>query len=504
MASPWDDDILDKEFKILTPLGVGTFREVKLACHIPTKTQVAVKILRKKSNTVDEMNSEVKILQTLEHSNIIHFFHVIDTQSKTYLIMEYVAGKDLQMFLSEVGCLKEQEARPIFQQVVSAVHFLHQRRIAHRDIKLENILIDEDGNVKLCDFGLAIHLAKRQMLKKVCGSLHYMAPEMLARKPYDGLAVDMWSLGVLLYVMVTGQFPYTEDTLHGMHRLITKTRYPIPFDLSKPCFVIIARLLTVPTNRRITVSQLVKRPWLGTIKKHTAPTTKEILPRLVETMCTMGYNLEDIFSSLRYRQPNEVTATFNILKHKLWCEISFQQTEHLCLKSSHIDAHHPLFSLKRRASEPALASKREAGKRQSKEEGVEGRHKKCQSLIKLNKYSCLELNPCSDVTVPEGDVMMANVIKCATGDIGDNMNSLDSSPGDLSLSEPPLDGRPTLFLNMDFSTQKLSLEPNIPNDQPQIGSTTSASRPFTGWKRMRKRISHVLGALLICGMPIPD
>ncbi|KAM7324907.1 hypothetical protein ACRRTK_015163 [Alexandromys fortis] len=323
MASPWDEDILDKDFKILKPLGVGSFGEVKLACHIPTKTQVAVKILSKKSNALGEMNSEVKILQTLEHSNIIHFFHVIDTQSTTYIIMEYVAGKDLHMFLSEVGCLKEQEARPIFQQVVSAVHFLHRRRIAHRDIKLENILIDGDGNVKLCDFGLAIHFAKGQMLKKVCGSLHYMAPEMLARKPYDGLAVDMWSLGVVLYAMVTGHYPYAEDTL-------------------------------------------------------------------------------------------------------------------------------------------------------------------------------------DDFTVPEEGVLMANVIKCATGDIGDNLNSVDSSPGDLSSSESTLDGRPKLFLNMDFSTEEPSLETNMPHNQLQIGSTTSASRSFKCWKQMRKRISHVLGELLNCVMPIPQ
>ncbi|KAM7318563.1 hypothetical protein ACRRTK_021675 [Alexandromys fortis] len=341
MASSWDEDILDKDFKILKPLRVGSFGEVKLACHIPTKTQVAVKILSKKSNSLGEMNSEVKILQTLEHSNIIHFFHVIDTQSTTYIIMEYVAGKDLHMFLSEVRCLKEQEARPIFQQVVSAVHFLHQRRIAHRDIKLENIFIDGDGNVKLCDFGLAIQLAEGQKLEELCGSLLYMAPEILARKPYDGLAVDMWSLGVVLYAMVTGQFPYAEVTLDGMHRLITNTKYPIFYHWSIPCHIIIAQLLMVPTKGRITICQLVERPWLGPIKKHTAPTTKEILPRLVETMCTMGYNLEEIFSSLRYRQPNEVTATFNILKHKLMCEKSFQQTEHPCLKNSHIDAHHP-------------------------------------------------------------------------------------------------------------------------------------------------------------------
>ncbi|KAM7338484.1 hypothetical protein ACRRTK_001968 [Alexandromys fortis] len=99
---------------------------------------------------------------------------------------------------------------------------------------------------------------------------------------------------------------------------------------------------------------------------------------------------------------------------------------------------------------------------------------------------------------------MANVIKCTTWDIGDNINFVDSSPGDLSLSESTLNGRPTLLLNMDFSTEEPSLEHNMPNDQPQSGSITSASRPVKCWKRMRKRISHVLSELLICGMPIPE
>ncbi|KAH0519909.1 putative sperm motility kinase W-like, incomplete match [Microtus ochrogaster] len=206
----------------------------------------------------------------------------------------------------------------------------------------------------------------------------------------------------------------------------------------------------------------------------------------------MCYKLEDIFSSLRYRQPNNVTATFNILKHKLRCVNSFQQNEHPCLKGSHIGAHHPLLSLKRRASEPALPTIKEAGKRQSKEECVEGRRKRCQSLLKLNIYSCLQLKPCSDFTVPKESVLMENVIKCATGDIGDNMNSVDSSPGDPSLSESTLNGRSKLFLIMDFSMEEPSLEPNIPFDLPQIGSTTSASGPFKCWKQMRKRISHVL------------
>ncbi|KAL1764088.1 sperm motility kinase W, partial [Sigmodon hispidus] len=113
--------------------------------------------------------------------------------------------------------------------VVSGVHYLHQRHIAHRDIKLENILIDRAGKVKLCDFGLAIQFTEGQMLEEVCGSLLYEAPEILARKPYDGLAVDMWSLGVVLYVLVTGEFPYVETTVDG-NQMIKCTSTISPFE----------------------------------------------------------------------------------------------------------------------------------------------------------------------------------------------------------------------------------------------------------------------------------
>ena len=193
MASSIEEYILEQDFKILLSLGCGAFGEVKLACHLPTQTRVAIKVLEKNTNSVADISTEVNILQSLEHRNIVRFFHMIDTLTTTYVIMEYVAGEDLESCLRALGCLKEEEARVIFQQVVSAVHFLHQRRIAHRDIKLENILVDAAGNAKLCDFGMAIEITEGQMLEEICGSLLYWAPEILAKKPYDGLAGDMWS-----------------------------------------------------------------------------------------------------------------------------------------------------------------------------------------------------------------------------------------------------------------------------------------------------------------------
>ncbi|KAL6092022.1 hypothetical protein STEG23_003817 [Scotinomys teguina] len=150
------------------------------------------------------------------------------------------------------------------------------------------------------------------MLENVCGTLLYLAPEILARKPYVGLAGDMWSLGVLLYVhtYITGQFPYAEFTCDGMYRVISTTKYPTAYHVSKPCDFIITRLLMVPTRYRITICQLLERRWLDKIEERAAPATKEILPRAVETLRTR----EEIVSSLKHKQPTNLPATFNVLK----------------------------------------------------------------------------------------------------------------------------------------------------------------------------------------------
>ncbi|XP_007648919.1 sperm motility kinase-like [Cricetulus griseus] len=376
MVSQVEEDIIENDFIILKSLGSGSFGEVKLACHLPTNTKVAVKVLERNQNSVNVITSEVEILQSLEHRNIVRFFHVMDTLKLTYVVMEYVAGKDLEMFLRDIGYLKEEEARPIFQQVVKAVHFLHQRQIAHRDIKLANILIDRAGNIKICDFGMAIQVKEGQMLTKACGSLYYMAPEIMARTPYDGLAVDMWSLGVVLYVLVTGQYPYFETEAHALYSLITSTKFAIPYHLSKPCHIIIAQLLKVNNLHRITICQLLERSWLSHNEEHAEPASKNIVSRVMATMKTIGYTCEEIMSSLRHKQPNnKISATFNILKHKLSCEDSHHHNERPWLISRPVHALPPLLPLKRRASEPAFPSIIETGKRHFQWDGMKERVK---------------------------------------------------------------------------------------------------------------------------------
>ncbi|GAB1301186.1 Putative sperm motility kinase W [Apodemus speciosus] len=493
MASHMEENILEKDFKILLSLGCGSFGEVKLACHLPTCARVAVKVLEKNINNVADIASEVELLQSLEHRNIVRFFHKIDTLTTTYVIMEYVAGEDLERCLRALGCLKEEEAVPIFQQVVSAIHFLHQRHIAHRDIKLENILVDAAGNVKLCDFGMAIKVTEGQMLEDICGSLLYWAPEILARKPYNGLAVDMWSLGIVLYVLVTGNFPYVEATTEDMYRTITTAMCPIPYHLSKQCHSIIARLLMVPTWYRMTIHELVERPWLGHIQEHGLVATKEILPRIVDTMCTIGYTCEEIVSSLTNRQlKDEVMATFNILKYQLSCGDSHQQVEKPWANSKPAGALRLLHHLKRRASEPAFSSCLEADTSHFQDEGVEGRGKSCRGYPTLIKYSCMEKMPCSDDPVPEEDALTADITNTATGDIAVDRNSTDSLPGEHFSPVSAQDETSTGFLNLGFCEEEPSTGPEMCSDQSHGGPTASGSR-----------LLRALKVLCCCCLPSP-
>nr|AAI09355.1 RIKEN cDNA 4932415M13 gene [Mus musculus]AAI16729.1 RIKEN cDNA 4932415M13 gene [Mus musculus] len=390
---------------------------------------------------------------------------MIDTLTTTYVIMEYVPGEDLEKYLRALGCLKEEEARPVFQQVVSAVYFLQQRHIAHRNIKLENILVDAARNAKLSDFGMAIKTTEGQMLEETCDSLLYRAPEILARKPYDGLAVDMWSLGIVLYVLVTGHFPYVEATIEDMHRIITTTMCPIPYHLSFPCHIIIARLLGVPTWFRMTIHQLVERPWLGHIQDHGLVATKEILPRIINTMCTIGYTCEEIVSSLTYRRlKDEVMATFNILKYQLSYGDSHQQVEKPWANNSLSGVLIPLPHLKRRASEPTFSTCIEARKSHFQDENIERRSKSCINSPILTQ-NCPERMPNSDDPVPESDALTADVTNSATGDIVVNIDSTDCMPG----------------------------EPVSPVSD-YVGPTASKSRSLTVWRR----ISRALKALCCC------
>ncbi|XP_059138140.1 sperm motility kinase X-like [Peromyscus eremicus] len=321
-ASTSQEESLTDHYIILRTLGKGTFAEVKLACHLHTEVQVAIKILENGENNDHNNRTEIDIVKTLDHPNIIKVFHIINTEEHTYMVMEHASRGDLVSHIEKVGCLQEEQAQHIFTQIVRAVHYCHKNGIAHRDIKLDNILLDGKGNVKLCDFGMAIRVTSGQRSKGLCGTLEYCAPELFIDTEYDAKAVDIWSMGVVLYTMVTACFPFKARTYSDMKEQMLNPQYYIPCTLSQNIVNLIVQLFTVMPEQRPKISDIRQHQWFKDREEFwKLPLSSETYstipnPSLVVAMWGMGYDPKDISDCIREKKFNNIMATYLILKHE--------------------------------------------------------------------------------------------------------------------------------------------------------------------------------------------
>ncbi|XP_060232618.1 sperm motility kinase-like [Meriones unguiculatus] len=315
-ASASEEETLTDYYRVLRTLGKGSFAEVKLACHLHTEVQVAVKILKKDNN-----KTEIEIIKVLEHPNIIKLFHIINTREHTYMVMEHAAHGDLVSHIEKVGCLQEKQAQHIFTQLVCAVHYCHNNGIAHRDIKLDNILLDGKGNIKLCDFGLAIRVTDGEMVLGFCGTVEYCAPELFTDREYDAKAVDIWSMGVVLYTIVTAQFPFNAYTYSDMKEEMLSPTLFIPATLSENIANLIVQLLTMEPGQRPKIGDIKQHQWLKDreefwkLPSSLATHGNNPSPSIVVTMWDMGYRPKDICDCIHKKNFNNIMATYLILKH---------------------------------------------------------------------------------------------------------------------------------------------------------------------------------------------
>ncbi|KAK8307723.1 hypothetical protein V6Z11_D02G005300 [Gossypium hirsutum] len=225
--------VLMGRYEIGRLLGQGTFAKVHRARNLETGMNVAIKIVDKekvlKVGMIDQIKREISVMRLVRHPNVIELYEVMATKTKIYFVMEYAKGGELFNKVVK-GKLKEDAARKYFQQLISAVDFCHSRGVCHRDLKPENLLLDENCNLKVTDFGLsALAESKQQdgLLHTTCGTPAYVAPEVINRRGYDGCKADIWSCGVILYVLLAGYLPFQDSNLMEMYRKIGKG-----FDLS--------------------------------------------------------------------------------------------------------------------------------------------------------------------------------------------------------------------------------------------------------------------------------
>ncbi|KAG0335488.1 Protein kinase [Podila humilis] len=296
------------------------------AVHSLTGHTVAIKIINKNKVVNQDMfarvKREIQYLKLLRHPHIIKLYEVISTPTSIYMVIEY-AGGELFNYIVDNTKLSEDEARRFFQQIVCAIEYCHRHKIVHRDLKPENLLLDPSMNVKIADFGLSNIMTDGDFLKTSCGSPNYAAPEVISGKLYAGPEVDVWSCGVILYVMLCGRLPFDDDYIPLLFKKINGGIYSLPSFLSPETKYLLTSMLVVDPLKRITIAEIRQNAWFNV----GLPEYLQPLPQgssddaffdlqediIAELMKKMNFSKETIVQALEERQNNQIKVAYQLV-----------------------------------------------------------------------------------------------------------------------------------------------------------------------------------------------
>ena len=269
-----------KSYEMQDELGHGAFSTVCKALNKTNNKIYACKIFPKSNladkGDTDRFQREINAMAFLRHENLVALYDFFWDELNFYMIIDFCPGGELFDYIVNHDKLDEPTAALIFQQIASALQYCHSLGVAHRDLKPENVLIDQFPLIKVSDFGLCGYISDKKMMKTFCGSPCYCSPECLCRVQYDGRLSDVWSLGVILYAMVTGEHPWNITNTSIMLRQILKGAYTVPPFVSPQCKELITKMMQVNPRDRITIDQILKHPWLKVAARcpHKKPVTK--------------------------------------------------------------------------------------------------------------------------------------------------------------------------------------------------------------------------------------
>uniref|UniRef100_A0A8C9SYY0 non-specific serine/threonine protein kinase n=1 Tax=Scleropages formosus TaxID=113540 RepID=A0A8C9SYY0_SCLFO len=313
-------------YEIIRTLGKGNFAVVKLARHKVTKTLVAIKIIDKKRlnpSNLEKIYREVQIMKLLNHPHIIKLYQVMETKDMLYIVTEYAKNGEMFDYLTSNGRMSEEEARLKFWQILTAVEYCHEHHIVHRDLKTENLLLDANMNIKLADFGFGNFYSPGEPLSTWCGSPPYAAPEVFEGKEYEGPQLDIWSLGVVLYVLVCGSLPFDGASLPALRQRVTEGRFRIPFFMSQDCENLIRKMLVVDPAKRITISQIKLHRWMladPAASCHVLPYNSNLSDcseSVLGIMQTLGIDRQRTIESLQNSSYNHFSAIYYLLQERV-------------------------------------------------------------------------------------------------------------------------------------------------------------------------------------------
>ena len=319
-------------------LGKGAFGKVYLGLHRLTGLKVAIKAIDKSiiqdEKTRRKVFQEVYVMKKVNHPNVIKLLEVFESNRHLMIVLEYAGGGDLLQLVKSRGYLSETEGKHVFSQVIDAVKACHVKNIIHRDVKLDNLLITTDFTcIKLCDFGVGRSVKPGEKIFDQCGTPAYLAPEIVADRGYDPFYVDIWSMGVLLFAILSGTVPFRAKTLPELHKLILRCRYEMPEHISEAARDLIRRMLSPIPHMRISLDDMKTHQWFddsATLEVSQSYIEDSIAPRflggfystfrkpqekeILSLMKQYGFPVDFVYQSLKFREINHVTATYYLLE----------------------------------------------------------------------------------------------------------------------------------------------------------------------------------------------
>lgn len=513
------------QYTIQQTLGAGSFGKVKLATHSLTGHRVAMKIInRRKISSLDmggRVKREIQYLKLLRHPHIIKLYEVITTPSDIIMVIEY-AGGELFQYIVERGRMSEDEARRFFQQIIAAIEYCHRHKIVHRDLKPENLLLDDRLNVKIGDFGLSNIMTDGDFLKTSCGSPNYAAPEVISGKLYAGPEIDIWSCGVILYVMLCGRLPFDDDYIPTLFKKINGGIYTLPSYLTPEAKHLLSSMLVVDPVKRITISEIRQLPWFqkdlpkylqplpptpaaetdgfsfGMSSETNGETEKredskdqrdkefssglgyiepEIVAELTEKM--IGFGTEEVRQQLFEPGENQVKVAYQLVRD-----------HRRMVQTAHLDENHDMESFLAQSPPPWNAGLEENISRSTSIRKRERRATADQNLQTFDTQSGMQSTPLID-GLPDETMMseheMGNVTDDLTTEAGPSEEEDSATDMDDLFTEDD-DG-----LDLDGTSKPIGvgiLEPSIPGMRLDLKTPKSESVPIpvaTSSKRGRSR-----------------
>ncbi|VVC38733.1 Hypothetical protein CINCED_3A004333 [Cinara cedri] len=312
-------------YELEKTIGKGNFAVVKLAKHVVTNSKVAIKIIDKTQLNEDNLKKifrEIQIMSKLNHPHIVRLYQVMETEKMIYLVTEYAAGGEIFDYLVKNGRMNESAACHIFKQIVEAVSYCHNKNIVHRDLKAENLLLDGENNIKLADFGFSNHFFDGKLLSTWCGSPPYAAPELFQGQEYDGPKADIWSLGVVLYVLVCGSLPFDGNTLKVLRANVLSGMYRVPYFMTAECEQLIRHMLVIEPEKRLSLNQIESHKWMKQLPEQTKRLLVDVNPvmniAVIELMLQLpGLDKDMIVNSVQQKKFDHVSAIYHLLVDKL-------------------------------------------------------------------------------------------------------------------------------------------------------------------------------------------